>query len=147
MKKTEQTIVLIRTAAKPLYWLLLGVSIVVFMRGHNAPGGGFIGGLLVSSTTLLWALVFSPDEAEARLPLKNSLKLAAVGVICAGVAGLPALILGKTFLTHYWLTIPIIDYPVSTVLLFDLGVYLGVWGVVSGYALALIRISHDGEQE
>ncbi|UJF24025.1 Na(+)/H(+) antiporter subunit B [Suttonella sp. R2A3] len=144
--RTQQYLVLLATIARPLYWLLLLISIFVLLRGHNAPGGGFIGGLLASSATVLWALVFSPGAAQQRLPLSNPQNAAALGVLFAAGAGIPALIFGKAFLTHYWLTIPLVftDYAVSTVLIFDTGVYLCVWGAVSGYALALLRISGRG---
>lgn len=144
--KTQQHLVLLATIAKPLYWLVLLTSIVVLLRGHNAPGGGFIGGLLAASATVLWALAFSPGAAQARLPLANPQNVAALGVLLAAGAGIPALLFGNAFLTHYWATIPlgVTDYAISTVLVFDAGVYFCVWGAVSGYALALLRISGRG---
>ena len=68
--------------------------------------------------------------------------LAAVGVLFAAVSGLPALLLGDAYLTHLWATLPLIvtDLKVSTVLIFDLGVYLCVWGSLAGYALALLAV-------
>jgi multicomponent Na+:H+ antiporter subunit B len=37
------------------------------------------------------------------------------------------------------------DLTVSTVLMFDIGVYLCVWGALAGYALALLALGEDGE--
>ncbi|MBV7435027.1 Na(+)/H(+) antiporter subunit B [Cardiobacteriaceae bacterium TAE3-ERU3] len=144
--RNHERIVLLETIARPLYWLVLLMALVVLLRGHNAPGGGFIGGLLAASASILWALAFSAAAAQRRLPLGSPLKLAAVGLLCAATAGLPALVLGKAFLFHYWGTLPLgfTDYAISTVLLFDAGVFLCVWGAVSGYALALIDLGREG---
>jgi multicomponent Na+:H+ antiporter subunit B len=60
-----------------------------------------------------------------------------------------ALLRGQDYLTHWWGVIPVIDYKISTVLLFDVGVYLCVWGALAGYALALLAVDEPaaGSQE
>jgi multicomponent Na+:H+ antiporter subunit B len=142
-------VVILEVAAGPLYLLILAASIWVLFRGHNEPGGGFIGGLIAVSASILWAVAHGSAAARRRLPLRDPLRLATVGVLLATVSGLPALFDGTPFLTHQWGTLPLLitDLKVSTVLLFDLGVYLCVWGALSGYALALMGIddqSTDG---
>lgn len=123
-----------------LYPLLLLASLWVLLRGHNAPGGGFIGGLLAVAASAAWALAFDATRALRRLPLAPA-PLAALGVLLALASGLPALARDLPFLTHLWITLPLgfAELPLSTVLLFDLGVYLCVWGAIGGYALALVR--------
>ncbi|MGB5773046.1 MAG: MnhB domain-containing protein, partial [Sedimenticolaceae bacterium] len=78
-------------------------------------------------------------------PLRDPLRLAAVGVLLAGLSGLPAFFLGEAYLTHLWATLPLVitELKLSTVLVFDLGVYLCVWGALAGYALALLAIDDD----
>lgn len=122
-----------------LYPLLLVASLWVLLRGHNAPGGGFVGGIMACAASAAWALTFSADAARRRLPLAPPL-LATVGVALAIVSGLPALLVGQPFLTHLWVTLPLgfTSLPLSTVLLFDLGVYLAVWGTLGGYCLGLL---------
>ena len=138
-------IVILEVAARPLYLVILAASIWVLFRGHNEPGGGFIGGLLAVSASILWAVAHGSNAAERRLPLGDAMRLAVVGVVIAGVSGLPALFLGEAYLTHLWATLPlgVTDLKVSTVLLFDLGVYLCVWGALSGYALGLLSMDVD----
>lgn len=120
-----------------LYPLLLLASVIILFRGHNQPGGGFIGGLLAVVASSSLALVFTTDRAERRLPLAP-VRLTACGVLLALGSGLPALTGGAPFLTHLWFELP--GYlSLSTVLLFDLGVYLAVWGALGGFCLALIR--------
>lgn len=126
--------------SRPLYVLILIVAAVVLVRGHNEPGGGFIGGLLAVVASVLWAVAFGSAAAERRMPLRSAPRLAAVGMLLALTSGLPAWLDGAPYLTHLWTELPLIVtlLPVSTVLLFDLGVLLCVWGAVGGYALALI---------
>jgi multicomponent Na+:H+ antiporter subunit B len=141
----KSRIVILEVAAGPLYLLILAASVWVLLRGHNEPGGGFIGGLIAVSATILWAVARGATEARRRLPLRDPLRLAAVGVLLAAVSGLPALFDGTPYLTHQWGTLPLLvtELKVSTVLLFDLGVYLCVWGALSGYALALMAIDDE----
>jgi multicomponent Na+:H+ antiporter subunit B len=122
-----------------LYPLLLLASLWVLLRGHNAPGGGFIGGLMAVAASAAYALTFDAARALRRLPLAPA-PLAALGVMVALASGLPALLAGRPFLTHLWFTLPlgVTELPLSTVMLFDLGVYLAVWGALGGYCLALI---------
>ncbi len=131
-----------------LYPLLVAASLWILLRGHNAPGGGFVGGLLAVAASAAWALCFSADAALRRLPLAPA-KLTSLGVLLAVLSGLPGLLVGKPFLTHLWARLPLgfAEVPVSTVLLFDLGVYLAVWGSFGGYCLALLQsIESDDEK-
>jgi multisubunit Na+/H+ antiporter MnhB subunit len=127
-------------ATRPLYWLILAVAVVVLLRGHNEPGGGFIGGLLAVTATVLWAVAHGTRAAARRLPLRSPMRLATAGVLLAAASGLPAWWYGDAFLTHRWglLTLGPASLPVSTVVLFDAGVFLCVWGALAGYALALV---------
>jgi multicomponent Na+:H+ antiporter subunit B len=141
----NRRIVILEVAAGPLYWLILAASIWVLLRGHNEPGGGFIGGLIAVSASILWAVAHGSDAAQRRLPLGDPMILGTVGVLLAAVSGLPALLLGDAYLTHLWTTLPlgITDLKVSTVLIFDLGVYLCVWGALAGYAIALLSLDES----
>ena len=128
--------VMLDVVAPWLYALILGVAALALLRGHDEPGGGFVGGLLAVTATTLWAVVHGRDAARRRLPLGSPTALAALGVLLTVLAGLPALALGQPFMTHQWVDLG--PWPLSTVLLFDLGVLLAVWGALGAYALALI---------
>jgi len=138
-------VVILEAAAGPLYVLILAASIWVLLRGHNEPGGGFIGGLIAVSASILWAVAQGSDAARRRLPLRDPVMLGATGVLLAALSGVPAWLAGDAYLTHLWATVPlgITDLKVSTVLIFDLGVYLCVWGALAGYALALLAVDED----
>ena len=136
----NRRLVILEVVAKPLYVVILAASLVVLLRGHNEPGGGFIGGLLAVTASVLWAVAHGPDAATQRLPLRSPVRLAALGVLVGALSGLPAWLMGKAYLTHLWAGVPLgfTTLPVSTVLVFDLGVYLCVWGELGGYAIALL---------
>lgn len=140
-------LVILEVVARPLYWVILAASLGVLLRGHNEPGGGFIGGLLAATASVLWAVAHGSEAATKRLPLRSPVRLAALGVLVGVVSGLPAWVLGKAFLTHLWTTVPLgfTTLPVSTVLVFDLGVYLCVWGSLGGYAIALLDSDETGD--
>ena len=145
----NRRVVILEVFARVLYWVILAVSVWVLLRGHNEPGGGFIGGLVAVSATVLWAVAYGPAAAARRLPTGAPLVLAVWGVLLAGLSGLPGLWEGSAFLTHWWGKLPLgfTDLKISTVLLFDVGVYLCVWGALSGYALGLLELDAGGPRE
>ncbi|MCU0976124.1 MAG: hypothetical protein MUC71_07395 [Steroidobacteraceae bacterium] len=142
-------VVMLEVAARGLYWVILAASVWVLLRGHNEPGGGFIGALVAVSATVLWAVARSPGDAARRLPLGSPRVLGAAGVLLGALSGLPGVLAGGTFLTHLWWTLDlgITEVKLSTVLLFDLGVYLGVWGALAGYAIALLEVDPGAGRE
>lgn len=141
----NRRIVVLEAAAGPLYVLILAVAVAMLLRGHNEPGGGFVGGLLAVVASVLWAVAHGSDAAARRLPLRSPARLAAAGVLLALCSGLPAWAAGQPYLTHWWGTLPLgfTQLKLSTVLLFDVGVFLCVWGALGGYALALLDDNDD----
>ena len=125
---------ILRSTTRLLLPLLLLFSVFILLRGHNEPGGGFIGGLLAAGAVSLVALAEGP--AAARRVLRcNPVVILGVGLLLALASGLPALATGAPYLTGLWskLSLPGIG-KLSTVLLFDIGVYL----VVAGTALLMV---------
>lgn len=122
--------VILRTSARPLLALMLVFSLYLLLRGHNAPGGGFIGGLFAASGFAVYAIAFGRRAAEAALRFSPKAVLGA-GLLLALVSGLPAFLLGVPFLTHLWWSV------LSTALVFDVGVYLTVVGAVCAFLFEL----------
>lgn len=145
----NRRVVVLEAAAAPLYALILLAAAVMLLRGHNEPGGGFVGGLLAVVASVLWAVAHGSDAAARRLPLRSPARLAAAGVLLALCSGLPAWAAGQAYLTHWWGTLPLsfTQLKVSTVLLFDLGVFLSVWGALGGYVLALLDDGAGGPRD
>ncbi|MBX0327471.1 Na+/H+ antiporter subunit B [Oscillochloris sp. ZM17-4] len=129
--------VILRSVSRLMLPILLLLSVFMLLRGHNLPGGGFIGGLVASCAVILQMVAFGPTFARRVLPA-NYLAMAAVGVIFAASWGLPALLGGQPFLTALWLPEPIPGVgKIGTPVLFDVGVFLTVIGVTTQIALLL----------
>lgn len=117
-------------AAKYLRPLLLAFSLFVLFRGHNAPGGGFIGGLLAGSGFFLYAMAFGIEKGRKKLISQPFISLM-IGFILVFTSATAGLLTGNPLLTGLWTTISLafIDLKVGTPLLFDIGVYFIVTGV------------------
>jgi len=115
-----------QTATRILAPILLTASLWVLWRGHNEPGGGFIGGLMAASAIGLISFAYDREKAERTLPASPRL-LMGIGVALALAVALFPLLLGKPPLTGLWLESPKLGTP----LLFDIGVYLTVVGMVT----------------
>ena len=141
-----KTSLILRTSAPILLYLPLAVSLYVLLRGHNEPGGGFLGGLVAASGVLFFAVARGAEEARLVLRVPP-IALAAAGVLIAMLSGLPALFAGGgAYLTHLWSMKPFgIELPVGTTLIFDLGVYLTVVGMACTIFLSLLRWQADGD--
>jgi len=122
------------------FWLLLALSVVVFFRGHNEIGGGFVGGLTAALAFAVVSLAHGVETARARLRL-HPLSLAGGGLLLALASGLPGLLLYGDFLRHVWLEANVLGLHVKqgTTLVFDLGVYVAVLGTVLAFLFGLRR--------
>lgn len=121
-----------RTMAPILGGLLVAFSLLVLLGGHNAPGGGFAGGLVAAAAGILYGMARGLSEVR-RLLRFDPLAISGVGVLIAIAAGLVSLFAGKPFLTGLWLP----GNAYGTPGLFDIGIYLTVFGAVTAIALAL----------
>jgi len=107
-------------------------SVIVLLRGHNDPGGGFIAGLIAASAGAVLGMSRGVG-AVRRLLRFNPVGFAGLGVALALVSGLLSAVVGDPFLTGLWLP----SYLFGTPGLFDIGVYLTVFGTVTAITLAL----------
>lgn len=122
---------ILRTATRYLVTLLVLFSIFLLLRGHNEPGGGFVGGLVAASAFALYAIAFDPASAR-RLLRVDPRGLIGVGLLTAAGSGFISVAQGAPFMTGEWtyLTVPGAGkIDLGTPLLFDMGVYLVVLGV------------------
>lgn len=121
---------LLRTVAHVGIYVIQVVAVWIFLRGHNAPGGGFIAGLVTAGALALAALAFGTRRAAAFIPLPAPALIAA-GLLLAIGTGVGGVLLGVPFLTHTFrdVHLPLLgDVEIATATIFDLGVYLGVVG-------------------
>ena len=133
--------VILRTATRFLLPLLMLFSVFLLLRGHDEPGGGFVGGLIAAAAVALYAIAF--DVSAARQLLRSDPQvLAASGLLLALTSGVWALAGGEPLLTGQWamLRVPILgELHVGTPVLFDVGVYLVVVGTTLLVLLSLME--------
>jgi multicomponent Na+:H+ antiporter subunit B len=130
---------LLRTMVRILMPLILLFSLFVFARGHQDPGGGFVGGLVAAAAIVLWVVAEGASDARRRFPIRPS-TLSALGLSCAAAAALIPLGFGRPFLTSLWYHLPLPGgghFDLGTTTLFDLGVYLVVVGTVLLFVFTL----------
>ena len=123
--------VILMTAARVITFIIVLFSINLFFAGHNAPGGGFIGGLLTASAIILFAISFGMGAVNRVLPV-NYRTLTGSGLLIAVLTGAGSFLFKVPFLSHSFghFHLPILgDTELATAVLFDLGVYLSVIGV------------------
>ncbi len=119
--------------------LLLLFSVFLLLRGHNEPGGGFVGGLIAASAYALHALAYNVPSTRAALRFQPR-SFIGVGLLAAVISGLLPMLFGRPFLTGLWADVKLPGGGVldlGTTLIFDIGVYLTVLRVVLTIILAL----------
>ena len=114
--------------------LALVVSLYIFLRGHNLPGGGFIAGLITALALIIQYIALGQDQAEQMLKAQSG-RLYEIwigsGLVIAGLTGLGAWFWGRPFLTsaHVYISPPILgEMHLASAALFDVGVYVTVVG-------------------
>lgn len=107
------------------------LSLIALYRGHNEPGGGFIGGLIFAAGYIIYAMAWGEKSARTKLKL-SPIAYIGFGLIIALVSGLFGPAVGLPFMAALWLpdfTLPLLGkVHLGTPLLFDVGVFLTVIG-------------------
>lgn len=136
---------MLRITASWILPIALVVSLYIFLRGHNLPGGGFIAGLITALALIIQYMALGQDHAEQLLKAKSG-RLYEIwigtGLVIAGLTGLGAWFWGRPFLTsaHFYVSPPILgEMHLATAALFDVGVYI----TVVGATMLLISVLGD----
>lgn len=132
---------IVKTVTLPAFALIVLLSLLMFWRGHQLPGGGFVAGAMVVCALLLYRI------AEHRSALNiNFPRLIPLGVGTAFLTGLVPYLLGKGFLKSdygYLYTFLTGEVEWASAMLFDLGVFLTVLGGAMTITESLIDIAPD----
>jgi len=120
---------ILRTVARFAVPLTAWVSFVIFMQGHNLPGGGFVAGVMAGAAGAMYLLAFGAAGA-ARY---RWWKVSVTGLLISVTTGTVPFLMGRPYMQHsiWHFDLPVIGlYELPTATFFDLGVYLIVLGTL-----------------
>ena len=123
--------VILQIAAKYVRWLLIFFAVVALYRGHNHPGGGFIGGLLVSLSVIFYSLAYDAERAKQKLILQPGSNIF-IGLLFILISVLPGVFKNGVLMSGVWtsVSLPLLgEIKLGTPFLFDIGVFFAVIGV------------------
>jgi len=124
---------------------MLIASGILFLKGHNAPGGGFIAGLLTAAALVLRLVAYGSELHRGKDRLFIS--FIAGGLAVAVATAIAPTLLGYSFFTHTFghVHVPLLgDVELASAAMFDLGVYMVVVGNVVTVISALTLRDADG---
>lgn len=134
--------IILRAVVSFLFYLINVFAIYLLLRGHNLPGGGFIGGLSSALSFLLLNLAVGVEAAQRTLRV-DPIRIALVGMLVAVLSSMLPMAVGDAFLYQYNVklgAVPLLgEVPLGTPLLFDIGVFLVVVGVSTKLIIVLAR--------
>lgn len=134
--------VILRTVVKGVVFIVLTLGVYLFFAGHNAPGGGFIGGLVLGSGIVLLYITFDIETVHKGIPFDFK-KVAALGVLLATGTAISSLFFDVPFLTQTdnYVNLPLLgETHLTTVTIFEAGVALTVIGTL---VTIILSISED----
>ena len=136
---------ILRTAMRLIVPLSLLFAAYMALKGHNHPGGGFIGGLIAAVALVLHRMAQGPQALRQLVPV-HPRDLIVIGLVLAVGTTTAPLLFGSPALTSKvdW-HVPGLAHPVhfSSAMFFDLGVLLVVVGVSVGM---IVRLSEELER-
>jgi multicomponent Na+:H+ antiporter subunit B len=126
--------ILLRAATRYIVPVQLLFSVYLLLRGHNLPGGGFIGGLIAAGAFSLYVIAYDASVARRKLRIRPQFFII-IGLLLSLISALLSVVFGKPAMTGLWDgAIPLHwlglgSLKLGTPLLFDIGVYLVVIGI------------------
>jgi len=136
-------LLILQTWTRLLQPVMFLFAIFLLLRGHDEPGGGFIGGLLASAAFSLGALAYGVETAKREVRFSPQ-ALMTFGLVAALGSGMIGMFYGQPLLTSVWVEfyVPILgDLKVGSPLIFDIGVFAVVIGVTTGVVFSLLEES------
>ncbi|MGK7376817.1 Na(+)/H(+) antiporter subunit B [Planococcus sp. 1R117A] len=124
--------VILKTVSQAGVLIILTFGVYLFLSGHNQPGGGFIGGLVLATAFVLMFLTFDSDTVNKAIPFDFK-KISAIGVLLAFSSSTVPMFFGQPFMSQSfgYFDLPIFGKTeLATVTIFETGVALTVIGVV-----------------
>lgn len=128
----EREIDLAAVPSRIIFYAVVAASMYLLFAGHNRPGGGFVGALVAGGAIAVRYIAGGIDDVRRVARVRPWTALGLGLLLAASTAAWP-LVQGDALLTatKWDLDLPVFGHVgVSTVLLFDIGVYFAVIGLV-----------------
>ncbi|MFC6017272.1 Na+/H+ antiporter subunit A [Plantactinospora solaniradicis] len=135
--RTRSRSIVLEVVVRLIFHTVVVFSIFLLFSGHNAPGGGFTGGLVAGLALAVRYVAGGRHELDQAAPVDAGVVLG-TGLLVAVGTGLAAIATGSPVLRSTVVDphLPLIgDVHLVTSIFFDIGVYL----VVIGLALDILR--------
>ncbi|MEJ6474542.1 monovalent cation/H+ antiporter subunit A [Pseudoalteromonas piscicida] len=145
----ERYPLLLASISQSLLPLALLVSVYIFLRGHNLPGGGFIAGLITAIAFILQYIAHGSNWIAERFDV-NYRKIIATGIAISLLTGVGSWFFGKPFLTSWfdYFDIPLVGKTeLASAIAFDLGVYITVVGATLMILASLGKVTANAPKE
>lgn len=131
--KTPVRSLIVETGTRAVFHTILLFSVYLLFAGHDAPGGGFIGGLIAGGAFVLYYVAYDVESFETVVRVRPELLLGP-GLLLAGGAGAGGLLAASSLLEGGYLfkeQVGVLgEVGLHSTVLFDVGVYLVVVGLV-----------------
>lgn len=124
--------ILLEVVVRLIFHALIMLSFYLLLTGHNTPGGGFSAGLVAGLALVARYLTGGRHELGATVPVDAGRILGTGLAIATGTALVP-LFFGQAALSSVWIDLdlgPLGTVPLVSSTLFDVGVYLVVFGLI-----------------
>ncbi len=134
--------VILQIAARYIKALLVLFAMIALLRGHNYPGGGFIGGLLAALSVIYYGFAFNVRQVREKLKV-NPATYIAIGLFLVVLSFIPSILNQLELMQGVWLKvqIPVLgELKLGTPFLFDMGVFLTVIGVTFLFFFSLTKV-------
>ena len=131
--------IILQIASKYVRWFMIILSVFVLIRGHNYPGGGFIGGLLAGLAMAYNEFAYIPANVQDKGKVNPEYVLV-LGIVLILLSALPGLWTQGIIMHGEWITVP---FPftegikLGTPFLFDVGVFFIVIGITVLFLFSL----------
>lgn len=132
---------LLKASTPFFFFVVLILAIYLLLRGHNLPGGGFIGGLALSMAMLLHGLAHGFDNMEFQMRI-DPIRLATYGLALSLGTALAPVFFRRPFFEHFqtYVQLPYLGKTAfGTPMLFDIGVFMVVVGIATKVIFIMAR--------
>jgi multicomponent Na+:H+ antiporter subunit B len=123
--------IILQIASPYIRWILLIFALIALLRGHNYPGGGFIGGLLAGMAMVFRSFAYTTEQTRRQMKIQPPVWIA-IGLSIVLLSMVPGIIADQALMQGIWLTLQgpfSMTVKLGTPLLFDIGVFFTVAGV------------------